>query len=563
MFDTGKEEVAYLADIDGKIPSDAVSGNIAVFGPGGTLADGGKSPSSFATPADVESAVGGALTEAWDAISGEYAVAAYKASAWESISQYYAGDFCMYGGEGYICREEHTSGETFSEDSDKWKKVLTAGGKAALDAMLSAIVSGAASIEDLAPNFSDSETYSVNQLVKKDGVLKICTSAGTGDGALFSSATVEEAIQARYDALLALIPEDQQDPGWLRQAALDAEYVRRPTPYSAGDTCTHEGKFYRCRNGVLSDSDWDPSQWEEITFKAFLASGVMQKKANWAETNTSDPSFIQNKPTIPVVDDTLLIEGAAADAKVVGQKLLEKADINAVPELDPTLSLEGYAAEAYQVGRALAGMAPAGSLPYKIKILGGTTYSDSSDSSSPDDSSSAPIYDPNDPTKVGFELEDRAVNVVDMTMEGNLDTIVLTPPPSLGAGLARDFYVVFHVDSVVKVKVNVSGTSLKGYTGRSVEIDATSESAPAYRFTEISRYGNVFLVTCMADPAYAMVKEIDRALDDILFGIGETPDFEKGVYIPDEQDANKLYKIVAVNDGGEVNIGIEQNPVEL
>jgi hypothetical protein len=53
-------------------------------------------------------------------------------------------------------------------------------------------------------------------------------------------------------------------------------------------------------------------------------SGFTQAQADWSQTDATAPDFIKNKPTIPAavtVDATLTQQGAAADAKAVGDAL--------------------------------------------------------------------------------------------------------------------------------------------------------------------------------------------------------------------------------------------------
>lgn len=545
------EKITYESDIEDVVraPSGGASGNIAVFGDGGTIEDGGCKPSDFVTDETVEQKVGEANAEIWDAVQNEYALEAYKSDAanWASGTEYDEGDFCKYAGDWYRCAEEHTSGAAF--DASKWIKSLTANGKSAIDEIVSTItINGMASIANLAPPLDGDVTYKVNQLVNDNGVLKICTQAGRpgSTGRFSSDTTVEQAIENRFNALVipTKVSDLEDDSGHLDQSALDTEYDTSSGEYAVGDTCTHGGKFYKCVSRVLQDAAWNASDWEEITFKAFVKSGALQQHADWDENDSSKPGFIRNKPNIPAgmeIDKTLTVEGDAADAKAVGDALALKANASAV---NAALALKANTSD-------LAGKIGMENLPYKVEILS--------------------EIESDDPTKVKFQLKDRTVNVVNKTMSGNLDEIVLLPPASVESQFgneyqfSRDFYVVLEITTDESVSVSLSGTSLKDYEGASVTLSAPAGSPQrvVYRFTEISTSGQIFLVTCRGDASYRMIKEIEKALDDILENIGFMPDFEKGIYIPDSDGL--MHKLVAWKDPetGEFMIEVDQNGVEL
>ena len=590
------EKIVYESDIEDVVraPSGGASGNIAVFGDGGTIEDGGCKPSDFVTNETVDQKVEKAYEDIWDAVKNEYALGAYKSDDWASGTEYEEGDFCIRLGEGYRCNEDHTSGVTF--DASLWTKVLTSSGKSAIDSIVSSItISGGAKLSDIAPAYNGNKDYSVNQLAVKNGVLQICTVAGRGPAATFSTdATVEKAIEDRFAALVipTKVSDLEDDSGHLDQSALDAEYDTSSGEYAVGDTCTHGGKFYKCVNRVLQDAAWNASDWDEITFKAFVKSGALQQHADWAENDSSKPGFIRNKPNIPAgmeIDKTLTVEGDAADAKAVGDALALKANASAVnaalalkadtSTVNAALALKadktqivapvapstsasdaGKPADAKATGDALALKANASdlagkigmeNLPYKVEILS--------------------EIESDDPTKVKFQLKDRTVNVVNKTMSGNIDEIVLLPPASIESQFgneyqfSRDFYVVLEITTDESVSVSLSGTSLKDYEGASVTLSAPAGSPQrvVYRFTEISTSGQIFLVTCRGDAAYRMIKEIEKALDDILESAGEMPDFTKGLYVEDEYGL--YHKLTAVYDPelGQYDLGIEQEGVEL
>ena len=93
------------------------------------------------------------------------------------------------------------SGSTF--DTSKWELVLTADGRIAIGQVLATInISTKADLSDLAPDYSDQDTYYVGQLAIKNHVLQICTTAGVGPNAVFSSdATVWASIAQNAAAI--------------------------------------------------------------------------------------------------------------------------------------------------------------------------------------------------------------------------------------------------------------------------------------------------------------------------------------------------------------------------
>ena len=56
-------------------------------------------------------------------------------------------------------------------------------------------------LQNIAPNYSSQTTYAVNQLCVSNDVLKRCTTAGTGNAAVFTNATVEDVLAALRTAI--------------------------------------------------------------------------------------------------------------------------------------------------------------------------------------------------------------------------------------------------------------------------------------------------------------------------------------------------------------------------
>lgn len=495
-----KKNIAYLNDLEGvaTTPDGAVQGNIAVFGENGALLDSGKKPSDFVEESDIESAVEEAASDIWNAVKGVYAIAAYNAPAWAASTSYAVGSFCSNGGVGYMCKTAHTSGSTF--DSSKFDVVLTAAGRQAIASMLSAYSNeGLASLLNLAPYYSGSKNYTVGMLANKDGVLQICTVAGRGPAATFSTnASVELSIATRIANLAnsipsktssltndsgfitsADIPSDvsafSNDAGYLPGSSLVKPYDTSESGYAAGDKCSKDGKLYICTAAVAQGDEWDEDDWREADLDEIVEAASIQAHPDWDENDPEDPAFIKNKPNIR----------------------------------------------------------------YKVENLLSTASGDS--------------------TVVLFNLKDRAVNVITATISDN-KTIQLGLPESAGTGTARDFYVVLNVTSDEGVAVTMTA-SLKDYAGGDVSLNAPAGQVVTYRFVESATEGRVFTVYGVADPAYVAIKEIEMALDAILAD-GGAATFIPGIFIPNEGDG-KFYRLLAVTDEetGEVNIGVDQEGV--
>jgi hypothetical protein len=497
-----KEDIAYLSNIKGMatVPSGAVSGNIALFGEKGALLDSGKKPSDFVSQEDVASSVDSATESIWNAVNGVYAIAAFNSSAWSAGTAYPVGGYCKHGGSGYRCKAAHTSGQSF--DPSKWDLVLTAEGANVILAMLSAYSNeGLASLLNLAPAYSGSKNYTVGMLAKKDGVLQICTAAGRGPVAVFSTnASVELSIATRIAKLAESLPTKtsqltndsgfltekdlpkklsnfENDPGYLPGSSLLKPYDTSEGGYEAGEKCSKDGKLYICTSAVSKGAEWNAEDWREADLDEIVAAASIQAHPDWNEDDPNDPAYIKNKPNIRYKVENILYSATSDEAEIL------------------------------------------------------------------------------------FNLKDRTVNVVTASISDN-NSIRLGLPPSVGFGNARDFYVVLNVSSDKDVSVTMASASLKDYAGGDVTLVARAGQVATYRFVESATEGRVFTVYGISDPAYTKVMEIERALDEILADGGVVP-FVPGVFIPNMGDG-KFYRILAVTDDetGEVNIGVDQEGVE-
>lgn len=500
-----KENIAYESDIKGFIraPTSSTSGNVVVFEDGGTVADSGIKVSDIAKKSEISSTISSSVDastdEIWNAVRGASADAAYVAKSWSAGTSYSEGDYCRAGDVGYVCVSAHTSGYQF--DESKWKVALTADGRKAIDVMLASYSNdGMASLLDIAPSYDPKEEYSVGQMTVKDGKLSVCTEGGKGKSAVFKTGeTVEKSVSSRVDALLGKIPTKTSD---LENDSGFITGVSIPTKVSAFENDVG----YALGSSLASAFDTTGKGYSvgdtcSRDGKLYICISEVTAGAAWRESDWRETDL---------------------DEIVSAKSIQAHPDWNETDETSP----------AYIKNKP--------NVRYRISNI----VSDKS----------------GDDSVVAFTLKDRTVNVIEATVDGNR-TISLYPPSAASASESRDFYVVLNVssDSATEVTVNVPRASLKDYAGASVSVTAPSGQIAVYRFTEILG-GSTFLVSEYADPAYSAVREIERALDDILAD-GGAGSFATGIYLPG--DDGKFYRLTAVTDeNGEVNIDISQEGVE-
>lgn len=606
-----REDIAYKSDLDGFVrgPSSATSQKIAVFGSeSGTIEASSVSISDVPTSSTIESAVDTAVglstSEIWNAIKGVDAIQAYGSQNWSSGVSYEIGDFCRHDGpgfSGYKCIDDHVSGLSF--DPDKWEGVLTEDGCSAIDAILSGCsTEGLASLLDIAPEWSSSSgvEYEEGQLVKKDGVLQICTAPGHGVSATFthSDANVDNSIRARVSALdtalrslisqhtsnaaIHVTAEDKAEWSGKQDAIDDLSEIREDAEEGAAAaerdkvvidngtvTAKHaddSGSIVLADRASLDekadssaiDSEYDTSSHGYSVGDTCTYHGKWYKCRTAVSTGDSWSQGSWNAITVKdAIESGELQEQADwdEDDSTKPSYIKNKPDIPDQVEIDDTLSHECEAADAKKVGDEIADvrseMVDVGKLPYEIKDILQVGSSDSA-------------Y--ND-AKETYRLFDRTVNVIRSTI-GDNKTITLIPPAvssasTLGRKLARDFYVVLLVDADHDVDVSMTGMSLKDFNEGSVSLYVPKDEHVTYRFTDSDENHTVFLSTLFADPSFQKLRQIESALDDILHGEGMVPQSPKGIYIYDVTDG-LYHRMVAVTDPdtGETNISVDDEGVE-
>lgn len=699
MFEDGKENVAYESDIVSvaRIPSGAVKDDIALFGQGNELQDSGKKVSDFVLKSELEDSVESAVSDIWSFIRNEYAVAAYKdADEWDSSIHYDVGDFCVYDGDSYRCTAAHTSGASF--DSDSWQLVLTEEGRLAIDSLLADYSNdGLAALTNVAPAFGSSVEYKVGDLTVKDGVLSVCTQAGRGDTARFSSDTnvfsaISELIDSLKDDIPSKVSELQNDAGYLTaedlsgiepysgfldQKTIEAPYdqlrgyevgekctyggrlyecaetvlsgepfdpeswalltvneeIERvadsiPTDlgqlgnnagyvkqdivadpfdtsshgYSVGEACTHNGKLYECTSAVSMNGAWNASDWTEKTVHEEIESlrddipskvSDLQNDSGFAIQVSIDDEFDQSERY--EVGDTCTHGGKfykCKQVKIAGAAWDESANWTQISVTEyvadklpkdnseltngsgfvrqTSVDAEYDRTRGYAVGETCTH----DGIWYKCTsaVSQNTDFNESywteitvKEEIAAIDDLKMRIVRPSPSTYNGsykrFQLVDNAVNVISLTdavLPEGYTVILVQPSQPSDSSISRGYVILFDSSLSYDTVVEIEGVA--DCLGKATTITAFSSTSTYYRVTEVD--SGEFVATGANNPAEVAVREIDRALDDILAGYGYTVPIERGIYIYNEED-HKYYKLVAVSEGGEVNIGVDQTGVSL
>lgn len=194
------------------------------------------------------------------------------ADDFDKTKSYSVGQLVVYDNKLYRCTSAHTGDWTAAHFTTS-----TVEAALALKALLS----------DLADEFADG-TYSVGQLVKKDGKIYRCTTAHTGawnGGADFVESTVSGALNLMATKAELSELSSSTDSAISGKIGLDkiAEEFSTGTSYSVGQLVKKDGKLYRCTAPHTAGS-WN--QGADFT-EAPVSVSVNQMATNIASLNSA------------------------------------------------------------------------------------------------------------------------------------------------------------------------------------------------------------------------------------------------------------------------------------
>jgi len=209
----------------------------------------------------------------------------------------------------------------------------------------------------------------VAQILNKPSI-PTATSDLTNDSGFITSSDIPAQVQADWDE------SDSSDPSYIQNkpsipaaqvnsdwnaASGVAQILNKPTIPTATSDLTNDSGFITSSDiPAQVQADWsesdttDPSyiqnKPEDYTLTAgsnvsvvkddnnktiTIGTSFTQAQANWNESNSSDPSYIQNKPTIPTVDQTYDATSANAQSGVA-----VASAISAVPQVPASTSAD-------------------------------------------------------------------------------------------------------------------------------------------------------------------------------------------------------------------------------
>ena len=391
----------------------------------------------------------------------------------------------------------------------------------------------------LSQDWEPSTQYSVGDFCRQGGVGYRCIRAHESPASFSATDTWEPMLSKAGMAVLSSALAGVSGEGLARLLDLAPAYDAKAT-YSVGQMSVKDGKLQVCTSAGRGPA----ATFGSATVESSIAKRLGES-AKGIPTKVSELENDSGYVTGDVVDrgfDTSAGGYSEGDTCTRGGKVyICVSDVAQGAEWDDADWEETTVKSAI-----LSGTVDAQSLPYRVRNLAASRS--------------------DDPSVVQFALYDRSVNVVSATV-GDNGSVKLALPSRRGASSdgsipSRDFYVVFRLSAGKAVDVAVTGASLVDYAGGAVSMSAPASGTAVYRLTEMATTGNVFLATGYPDPAYVAVKELERALDDLLAD-GGAAGYEPGLYIEDET-SGLYHKITAVTDPetGEVNIGIEQEGVE-
>jgi hypothetical protein len=328
-------DIAYLSDIEG-VPeqqldakadkvSGATAGHFAGLNAQGNLVDSGKSPSDYYTKAETDALVG-PLETALVAKAGKTMLA----PEYNPNTTYEVGQLAIKDGK---LQQFTNSGAT------GWQEVTVGG---VIDAVKDTIPSGSGSDPTPTPSgdyvpISGGEmtgalytpTLGAEEVIVTAGDentnVRMAISDGnpvlesTSGGSTYTYALPEASGTVALDGDLA---------SRAMSDAVDSTYNAAGT-YAEGDTCMHNGMWYKCTVAIPSGEEWSDAHWTPATvadairevrdsipdYSGSDSETLAQIQADWDEQDNLKASFIRNKPKV-YFTEAEVVGGALADRTV-------------------------------------------------------------------------------------------------------------------------------------------------------------------------------------------------------------------------------------------------------
>ena len=121
-----------------------------------------------------------------------------------------------------------------------------------------------------------------------------------------------------------------------------ADKYSETSTYQEGDVVIYNNKFYINITPISAPGEaWDPTHWQSVTL-ADLVMGHTQVQSDWNESDSNDPAYIKNKPTIPAAQvQSDWNESDTSDPSYIQNKPSIPNNINDLGNVDTTGATDG------------------------------------------------------------------------------------------------------------------------------------------------------------------------------------------------------------------------------